>query len=125
ASTIIAPTRTAPATVILPPTNTQPPSATQPPPTVTRAVPNGMMVSGPAVVVSKQYGAALRAAPSSDAQVITILACGESLALLGEQSGWYHVTAAGSDGWIGGARTVHAGTPVDCSGARTYQVGDG
>ena len=50
--------------------------------------------------------------------------CGQSLSLLDEQTGWYHVSVSGRDGYVGGARAVTPGAPVDCRNAVSYQVGD-
>ncbi len=93
-----------------------------------RAAAPAVVTSGgtQALVIIKQYGAALRSYPSSDAPIQTTLSCGARVASFDLQNGWYHVrTAAGSVGWVGGARAAPvAGAPTyNCSNAITYQVG--
>src|SRR5436190_11121813 len=76
------------------------------------------------VVVFKQYGAALHTAPSSDAPVGTIAACGTLFSVTGAQDGWYRVDSAGKNLWVGGARVADAAAPpnYDCGNAATYQI---
>ena len=85
-------------------------------------------------MVTKQYGAALRATPASDARILATVSCGTVLRVLGATDGWYRVTpeislsAAGGnpEGWVGGARVADAGNPpqFECRNAVTYQVND-
>ena len=96
-----------------------PASAQNPPP------PQGQLV------VTEKYGAALRDTPSSDAHIITIVACSTRLQALSESSGWFSVEAnlgpAGSfQAWVGGARVASSGAvaPPDCSGALTFEPGE-
>jgi S1-C subfamily serine protease len=73
------------------------------------------------MVVNKRYGAALRAAPSSDAAIITALSCGAPVQVLSGQdpSGWFLVRADSSQGWVGGVRLREgaAADPASCVGA--------
>lgn len=82
----------------------------------------------PRVVVIKRYGAALRAYPSSDAPIQTILPCGTQVTLINQSQGWYRVFQANPTriGWVGGLRVamVGAAPAFSCAGAVTYQVGD-
>ncbi|MHB8576459.1 MAG: SH3 domain-containing protein [Dehalococcoidia bacterium] len=75
------------------------------------------------VVVTMRYGAALRLAPSSDADISTVAACGATFGVAAEQDGWYAVYAANQTLWVGGGRVADAATNVpDCSDAVTFQV---
>jgi hypothetical protein len=82
----------------------------------------------PRAVVIKRYGAALRAYPSSEAPIQTILPCGAQVTLMSQGQGWYRVFVASPTaiGWVGGARVaLLRRTPAySCAGAVTYQVGD-
>jgi len=76
--------------------------------------------------VVKRHGAAVRAAPSSDAAIFWVAACNDQFQVVGESSGWWEVALGnGGFGWIGGVRVAVAGyvPPVDCTGAVAYQVG--
>jgi hypothetical protein len=76
------------------------------------------------VVVTKQYGAALHTAPSSDADVGFSASCGDSFPVLDVQDGWYQVMTAGGPFWVGGARVADAAAPpvFDCSNAVTFPM---
>ncbi|MGI8550676.1 MAG: protein kinase domain-containing protein [Dehalococcoidia bacterium] len=97
-----------------------------PAPAVTSAFPQE-------VFVTKQYGAAIHAAPSSDAPILASAGCDSVLQVLAASQGWYQVrlgatrstagTAADS-GWVGMARVAVSGSPApDCRGAISYRVG--
>jgi len=77
-------------------------------------------------VVVKRYGAAVRAAPISDARILTVVGCSAVLRVLDATAGWYRVSTGGTEGWVGGARVADTGSAprVDCAGAVTYQTGD-
>jgi S1-C subfamily serine protease len=104
-------------------------TATVPPsPTVIRSTPMPS-AGGRTVVVARQYGAAIRASPTSDARIVTILPCGTLLRVVSSSQGWLRVTTETpprSEGWVGEARTADAGIApaVDCRGAVTFQVND-
>jgi hypothetical protein len=78
------------------------------------------------VVVVKQYGAALRTAPDSDAPISYTASCGDFLTVVGARDGWYEVYAHATYLWVGGARVADAAAPpsYDCSAAFTFQIGD-
>ncbi|MGH2409300.1 MAG: SH3 domain-containing protein, partial [Chloroflexota bacterium] len=82
----------------------------------------------PSLVVIKRYGAALRAAPSSDAPILSILPCGAKVTIIGQHQGWYRVfkTGPAAIGWAGGLRVALVGSApaYNCAGAVTYQVGE-
>ncbi|MFN8634402.1 MAG: SH3 domain-containing protein [Chloroflexota bacterium] len=76
--------------------------------------------------VVKRYGAAIRAAPSSDSTIYWMASCNDIYAVIGQTAGWYEVRDRdGTSGWIGGARVSVGGNPppVDCRGAVTFQPG--
>ena len=76
--------------------------------------------------VVKQYGAAIRSAPSSDAMIYWMASCNDVFVVIGRSSGWYEVLDTdGTSGWVGGARVSvgAAPAPVDCRGAVTFQAG--
>lgn len=80
-----------------------------------------------AVVVTRQFGAALRIAPQSDATIVYTASCGDVFQVVAStSSGWYEVTWNGNYLWLGGARVADAGSSLapDCSNARTFQIGD-
>ncbi len=84
-----------------------------------------------AVTVVKQYGAALRSVPSSDARIKVMLGCGAYLQVLGENSGWYYVSYTDdvtptTTGWVGKARVGSANTPLTriCANAVTFRIGE-
>jgi Bacterial SH3 domain len=88
-----------------------------------------------AVVVIKPYGAAVHAAPSSDADIYVNVACGSVLRVLDSYQGWYNVqTRDGTRGWVGGVRVGDANRPprytctiddpVDGPSRFTVQMGD-
>ena len=75
------------------------------------------------VVVTKQYGAALRRQPSSEATIVYLAACGETLSVAGSQDGWYRVYSRASYLWVGAGRVADADSPpsYDCSNAVTFE----
>ena len=76
--------------------------------------------------VVKRYGAAIRAAPDSDAMIYWMASCNDMFVVIGQSSGWYDVLDTdGTSGWVGGARVSVglAPAPVDCRGAMTFQAG--
>lgn len=81
-----------------------------------------------AVVVIKQYGAALHIAPASDADSLETASCGEVFPVIDAVQGWYEVVydANGDTAWVGGARVGDANNPpiFDCTDATTFQPGD-
>jgi S1-C subfamily serine protease len=82
------------------------------------------------LVVNKRYGAALRAAPSSDARVLVMMDCGATLQAFGAQTGdgWFRVRWGGVEGWVGGLRVTSGPAPDAgaCAGAPypPYVVGE-
>ena len=70
--------------------------------------------------VVRDYGAAVRVGPSSDAPIVFNTACDEVWPVLATQGGWVHVRTSSGSGWIGGARVVVSSSPAfeDCSEAR-------
>jgi hypothetical protein len=78
------------------------------------------------VVVIRQFGAALRNAPSSDASIVFTASCGDVLPVIDSTSGWYEVLSGGSAVWVGGARVVPLSSrpSYSCADARTFQIGD-
>ena len=102
---------------------------------VTRAAgvgldPRGTQSILAALRVDKQYGASLRAQPSSDARIEKILGCGAYLRVLGQNAGWYYVSYVDAvtpttTGWVGKARVADANAPLSavCAHAMTFQVG--
>lgn len=84
------------------------------------------MTQPPVVVVIKQYGAALRVAPSSEAEIIITASCGETLSVVGAHDGWFEVYSRAQFLWVGGARVADAGRPpqFSCREAVTFQVFD-
>lgn len=92
--------------------------------------PRGAQSSLAALRVDKQYGASLRAQPSSDARIEKILSCGAYLRVLGQNAGWYYVSYVDAvtpttTGWVGKARVADANAPLSavCAHAVTFQVG--
>src|SRR5436309_14798463 len=79
------------------------------------------------VVVIMPFGAALRYAPSSDADVFYTASCGDSFAAVDSRAGWYQVRASGTLVWVGGAWVVNVGSAqrYSSAGGRTFQIGDG
>ena len=76
--------------------------------------------------VIKPFGAALRRAPSSDAEVLFIVPCDSLLPVIAERGGWIQTEIGGLFGWVGGGR-VRVGTNpphADCEGGFTFDVGD-
>jgi hypothetical protein len=75
--------------------------------------------------VIRRYGAAIRTSPSSDAEILAMVACNQVLNVLESQGGWRRVSNGSVVGWVGDAR-IAAGAdpgPVDCRGAITFPVG--
>jgi hypothetical protein len=93
---------------------------------VVSIVPAAATTQPPAVVVIKQYGAALRVAPSSEAEIVVTASCGETLSVVGSQDGWYEVYSRAQYLWVGGARVADAARPpqFSCREAVTFQVFD-
>jgi hypothetical protein len=84
-----------------------------------------------AVTVIRQFGAALRVIPSSDAAVKKMVGCGAYLRVIGQNAGWYHVSYTDAvtptlNGWVGKARVGAANTPLSriCANAVTFQIGE-
>ncbi len=83
-----------------------------------------------AVVVIKQYGAALRYTPDSDnGGIYYNAACGDILYVTDSWQGWYQVYSPDYGGgllWVGGARVANASNPpyFSCRNAVPYQMGD-
>jgi len=77
---------------------------------------------GALLTINDRYGAAIHTAPSSDAQAIAILPCGQSLTVIGSTDGWDDVSAGNVSGWVGGARVTPAKTTIDCRGAVTFPL---
>lgn len=76
--------------------------------------------------VVKRYGAAIRAAPSSDSMIYWMASCNDVFMVTGRSSGWYEILDRdGTSGWVGGARVSvgAAPAPADCRGAVTFQAG--
>src|SRR5581483_6429980 len=60
--------------------------------------------------VVKRHGAAVRAAPSSDAALFWVAACDDQFQVGGESGGCWEVALGnGGFGWIGGVRVAVAG----------------
>jgi len=79
----------------------------------------------PQARIIKPFGAAFRAAPSSDSAVLASLACGAVLRVIGFEDGWVQVLYDDKPGWVGGGR-VAVGTPpapADCDGGYPFWVG--
>jgi len=72
--------------------------------------------------VSKRFGAAVRAAPSSDAPALFNAGCGDVFPVMVIQGGWVQVQTEAGPSWIGGGRVVVGGAPasVDCSDERFF-----
>lgn len=114
----------APAPTSAPTPAPTPRAATPPPQTAATATPTPTTRS---IVVVKQYGAAVRASPSSDAPIIAMAPCGARLGVLGAQSGWTRVALDGQrEGWMGDFRIADAANPpaFDCSSAVTFRPND-
>src|SRR6478672_4291984 len=79
------------------------------------------------VVVVMPFGAALRYAPSSDADVFYTASCGDTFPVVDSRSGWYQVRTSGTLVWVGAARVASADSAprFSCAGGRTFQIGDG
>src|SRR5437763_1804458 len=81
--------------------------------------------AGRQLVITNRLGAAVRAAPSSDAPIVATVDCGTLLDVVGPaQNGFQNVrapggSAAGAAGWVGELRLGDAATRPDCSGAIT------
>jgi hypothetical protein len=75
--------------------------------------------------VSKPFGATGRVAPSSDAQALVIVGCGDEFPVLEVQGGWVRVQMSSGPAWIGGGRVMvgAARTSVDCSHERFLFLG--
>ncbi|MGE3908755.1 MAG: SH3 domain-containing protein [Chloroflexota bacterium] len=76
--------------------------------------------------VVKRYGAAIRAAPSSDSMMYWMASCNDVYVVIGQAGGWYEILDRDdTTGWVGGARVSvgAAPAPVDCRGAVTFQAG--
>jgi hypothetical protein len=82
------------------------------------------------VVVIQRYGAALRYAPDSNAEVFWNAACGDVLYVTGASNGWFRVYSYDYPNdqplWVGGARVADVSNPppYSCRGQVTYQMGD-
>lgn len=80
------------------------------------------------LVVVMPYGAALRTAPSSDAQIVGAAACGDTVYQQTSSGGWSLVSdpANGGSGWVGDARVANASAPpaFSCAGGYTAVPGD-
>jgi hypothetical protein len=80
------------------------------------------------LVVTMLYGTAVRADPSSDAQIIAVAPCGARLLdpSADPKLGWYQVTWQGKRGWVGALRVsmVNDQNPPDCTGAVTLKPGE-
>jgi len=79
--------------------------------------------------VTKPYGAAIRTAPSSNADVLITAACNDAFEVLEMRGGWYLVEYPGvARGWIGAGRVsaLSGGYPpvVECGRGVTFQVGN-
>jgi hypothetical protein len=70
--------------------------------------------------VVKQFGAAIRVVPSSDAAIMFNTRCGDVWPVLAVEGGWVKVRTDHGTGWIGGSRVIVSSTPaqVDCPEAR-------
>jgi hypothetical protein len=82
----------------------------------------------PQARVIRAFGAALRADPSSDAQIIESLQCGDLLPVIGFADGWVQVQDGGNEGWVGGGRVSVGSPPAQTSACRTSRglfVGEG
>ena len=121
ATRIATPSLTAPGTPVR--TTTAPPTlpATAQPTTLIGGV-RGVE----AVRVVRQFGAALCTAPSGEADIVVVAACGETLTVAGENDGWYQVYARARSLWVGKARVENASAPSrpDCTNATTFQIND-
>ena len=75
--------------------------------------------------VVKPYGAAVRAAPDSDAPVLYSSECNDLWRVLDVRDGWVRITNGAGDGWIGGGRVALGAAPaaVDCGGTFHFYVG--
>src|SRR5207237_3077553 len=80
-----------------------------------------------------KFGAAIRWAPASNAQLLGIASCGAALQVVGTANGWYRVqyTANGNgpgvpSGWVGSARVVASLSPErTCDGPMpAFSVGE-
>jgi hypothetical protein len=74
--------------------------------------------------VDRRFGAAIRVAPSSDADKLENAACGESWPVLATNGGWVEVDTEVGIGWVGGARVQISSSPltIDCSDSRVFPV---
>lgn len=90
------------------------------------AYPEAATTQPSTVVVFKQYGAALRVAPSSEADIVVTASCGETLSVVSARDGWYEVYSRAQYLWVGGARVADAARPpaFSCREAVTFQVFD-
>ena len=70
--------------------------------------------------VVRDYGAAIRVGPSSDAPIMFNTGCGDIWPVLETSGGWVKVRTDAGSGWIGGARVIVSSSPaaVDCRDAR-------
>lgn len=70
--------------------------------------------------VVRQYGAAIRVGPSSDAPIMFSAGCGDIWPVLETSGGWVKVRTDAGSGWIGGGRVVvtTATAFADCSVSR-------
>jgi hypothetical protein len=93
---------------------------------ITSALPEAASTQPSAVVVVKQYGAALRVAPSSEADIVVTASCGETLSVVSARDGWYEVYTRAQYLWVGGARVADVARPpaFSCREAVTFQVFD-
>lgn len=70
--------------------------------------------------VVRDYGAAIRVAPSSDAPIMFNTGCGDIWPVLTTSGGWVKISTDVGSGWIGGSRVVVSTSPasVECVDAR-------
>jgi hypothetical protein len=76
------------------------------------------------LIIYKRFGAALRKSPSSNARIVRVLPCGQDLAVVKANQGWYYVDVGPYEGWVGGARVADENNPpaYDCTDAYTFQM---
>jgi hypothetical protein len=101
-------------------------TAQQPGPVEVASQPQAVVQAAPRVAtVNKRFGASVRAAPSSDAQALVIVGCGDEFPVLEVQGGWVRVQMSSGPAWIGGGRVMvgAARTSVDCSDERFLFLG--